>query len=136
MKKSFVILAMLMFTALLAGAAIMPGAGCHSDRDNPKDLLDTYFTAMIRQDFAAVYDCYYNNYRSKIGKDEYIKHRREAALLQAYRVKSISEQGNRAKAQVELTYAPSETLKRDRPYLTSVTEEMVREHGEWKIKVW
>ncbi len=137
MKKRFVILAMLTFTALLAGAAIMPRVGCHSDRDNPKDLLDTYFTAMLRQDYAAVYDCYYNAYRSRIGKDDYLRHRRGASVLQAYNVKSISKQSsNRAQAQVELTFAPSETLKRDRPYSTAVTEEMVREHGEWKIKVW
>jgi hypothetical protein len=121
---------------LLAGAAIMTGAGCHSDRDNPKDLLNTYFTAAIRQDYAAVYPCYYDAYRAKVSKDDYVLHRKDAAVLRAYRVQSITEQGNTARARVELTFAPSQKLKRDRPYSTAVTEEMARENGEWKIKVW
>ncbi len=121
---------------LLAVVAIMLGAGCHSDRDNPKDLLNTYFTAAVRQDYAAVYPCYYSAYQAKVSKDEYIRHRKEASVLRAYTVKSIMEQGNTARAKVELTFEPSQKLKRDRPVSTVVTEEMVRESGEWKIKVW
>lgn len=131
MKKGYMIL-----TTLLAGVAIMQGAGCHSDRDNPKDLLNTYFTAAVRQDYAAVYPCYYDAYRSKVKKGEYIRHRKEASVLRAYTVKSITEQGNTAQAQVELTFEPSKKLQRDRPFSAAVTEEMVHENGEWKIKVW
>ncbi len=114
----------------------MAGMGCHSDRDNPKDLLNAYFTAAVKQDYAAVYPCYYDAYRAKVSKDEYIRHRKDASVLQSYRVRWVSEQGNSAQARVELTFAPSKKLKRERPYTTAVTEEMVREHGEWKIKVW
>lgn len=131
MKSRYMILA-----TLLAGAAIMLGAGCHSDRDNPKDLLNTYFTAAIRQNYAAVYPCYYGAYQAKVSKDEYIRHRKEASVLRSYTLKSVTEQGNTARARVELTFEPSQKLKRDRPVSTVVTEEMVRESGEWKIKVW
>ncbi len=121
---------------LLAGAVILTGAGCHSDKDNPKDLLNRFFTAAIQQDYAAVYLCYYDTYKAKVSKDDYIRHRKDASVLQAYSVKSIAEQGNTAQAQVELTFGPSQKMKRDRPVLASVTEEMVHENGEWKIKVW
>ncbi len=131
MKGGYMIIA-----ALLAGAAIMSGAGCRSNRDNPKDLLNTYFQASIRQDYAAVYPCYYDAYREKVSRDEFIRHRRDASVLQAYRVKSISQRGDSAQARVELTFAPSQKLKREHPYSTAVTEEMVREDGEWRIKVW
>ncbi len=42
----------------------------------------------------------------------------------------------KAQARVDLLFGSSQKLKRDRPVLASVTEEMVRENGEWKIKVW
>ncbi len=126
----------MIIVAILAGAAIMTGTGCRSNRDNPKDLLNTFFQASIRQDYAAVYPCYYGAYRTRVSEDEFIRHRRDASVLQAYRVKSISQQGDTARARVDLTFAPSRKLKRDHPYSTAVTEEMVRENGEWKIKVW
>ncbi len=121
---------------LLTGAAIMLGAGCRTDRDNPKDLLNTYFMSAVKQDYAAVYPCYYDDYRAKVSRDDYIRHRKDASVLRAYRVESITQQGNTAQARVVLTFAPSKKLKRDDPYSVAVTEEMVRENGEWKIKVW
>ncbi len=126
----------MILATLLAIAAIMTAAGCHSDKGEPKDLLNRYFTAAIRQDYADVYPCYYDAYKAKVSKDEYIRHRKDASVLRAYTVKSITEQGSTAQAQVELTFEPSEKLQRDRPYSTAVTEEMVRENGEWRIKVW
>ncbi len=126
----------MILATLLVAAAIMTEASCHSDKDNPKDLLNRYFTAAIRQDYAAVYPCYYDAYKAKVSKDEYIRHRKDASVLRAYTVKSITEQGNTAQAQVDLTFEPSQKLQRDRPFSTAVTEEMVREDGEWKIKVW
>jgi hypothetical protein len=131
MKNRYMIIA-----ALLAGAAIMTGTGCHSNRDNPKDLLNTFFQAAIRQDYASVYPCYYDAYKAKVSEDDYIRHRKDASVLRSYTVKSITADGDTAHAQVELTFAPSKKLKRDRPFSTAVTEEMVRENGEWKIKVW
>jgi hypothetical protein len=121
---------------LLAGTMILTGAGCHSDKGSPKGLLNRYFSAAIRQDYAAAYLCYYDAYKAKVSQDDYIRHRKEASVLNSYAVKSITEQGNTAEAQVELTFGPSQKLKRDRPVSTAVKEEMVRENGEWKIKVW
>jgi hypothetical protein len=37
---------------------------------------------------------------------------------------------------VELTFGPSEKLNRKEPITTKVTEELIKEKGEWKIKVW
>ncbi len=126
-----------LLATLLLGAVIILGAGCHSsDKGSPKDLLDRYFPSAIKQDYAATYVCYYGAYHAKVGKDEYIRHRKEASPLLAYAVKSITENGGAAQAQVELTFGPSQKLRRTQPVTTSVKEDMVRENGEWKIKVW
>jgi hypothetical protein len=115
---------------------VMTGAGCHSDNGGPRNLLDRYFSSAVRQDYAAVYSCYYDAYKAKVNRDEYIRHRKEASVLTSYTVKSIREQGDTAQAQVELTFDKSQKLKRDHPVTASVKEDMVRENGEWRIKVW
>lgn len=115
---------------------IVTGAGCHSSNGSPQNLLDRYFSSAIRQDYASTYACYYKAYKAKVNKDEFIRHRREASVLTAYTVKSIDEQGDAAQAEVELTFEKSQKLKRDRPVTALVKEDMVRENGEWKIKVW
>lgn len=112
------------------------GAGRHSKSEGPNHLLDQYFSSAIRQDYDATYACYYDAYKAKVNKDEYIRHRKEASALKAYTVKSITEKGDTAQAQVELTFDKSQKLKRDHPVTASVKEDMVRENGEWKIKVW
>ena len=125
-----------LFTLFLFGIVLIIGAGCHSDKGSPQNLLDRYFSSAIRQDYAATYACYYKAYKAKVNMDEYIRHRKEASVLKAYAVKSISQQGDTAEAQVELTFDKSQKLKRDRPVTALVKEDMVRESGEWKIKVW
>ncbi len=57
-------------------------------------------------------------------------------MLQAYKVQSLTQQGDTAQAVVQLTFGPSQKLKRDRPVITTVKEEMIHENGQWKIKVW
>ncbi len=111
-------------------------AGCHSDRDNPKDLLNRYFTATLNKDYAATYACYYDAYKKRVSRDEYVRYRSEASVLKAYTIKSISKQGDFAQAEVELTFDASPKLKRDHPVTTLVKEDMVRENGAWKIRVW
>ncbi len=111
-------------------------AGCHSGSDNPKDLLDRYFISSVNKDYAATYTCYYDAYRKRVSRDEYIGHRNEASALKAYTIKSITRQGDTAQAEVELTFDASPKLKRDKPVTTVVKEDLVRENGEWKIKVW
>jgi hypothetical protein len=120
----------------LFGIVLIMGAGRHSRSEGPNTLLDRYFSSAIRQDYAATYACYYGAYKAKVNKDEYIRHRKEASVLKAYTVKSITEQADTAQAQVELTFEKSQKLKRDHPVTASVKEDMVRENGEWKIKVW
>jgi hypothetical protein len=120
----------------LFGIVIIIGSGCHSDKGGPKNLLDRYFSSAMRQDYAATYACYYGAYKAKVNKDEYVRHRKEASVLKAYTVKSITEQADTAQAQVELTFEKSQKLKRDHPVTASVKEDLVRENGEWKIKVW
>ncbi|HEX9113248.1 MAG TPA: hypothetical protein VF888_02790 [Nitrospirota bacterium] len=125
-----------LFAIFLLGIMIVTGAGCHSDKGSPQNLLDRYFSSAIRQDYGTTYACYYKTYKAKVNKDEFIRHRREASVLTAYTVKSIREQGDAAQAEVELTFDKSQKLKRDHPVTALVKEDMVRENGEWKIKVW
>ncbi len=122
---------------LVSGMILLAGAGCNkSNTASPKELLEKYFSSALRQDYAATYSCYYAPYHAKVSKEEYLKHRKEASVLQSYTINSITQDGDTAHAQVLLTFAPSEKLKRTTPVSTTVTEEMVRESGQWKIKVW
>jgi len=111
-------------------------SACHSDYDNPRDMLNRYFTAAIRQDYAAQYSCYHDAYRARVSKDDYIRHRGDASILLNYFVKSLDVTDDRAQATVLLTFAPSEKLKRSNPVEKTVVEDMLREGGEWRIKVW
>ncbi len=122
---------------LIAGLLLLTlGGGCHSKTSDPKEMLDRYFSSAIRQDYAATYDCYYAAYKAKVSKDEFIKHRKEASVLQSYKIVSLTQNGDTARAEVLLTFAPSEKLNRKEPVSTTVTENLVREGGQWKIKVW
>jgi hypothetical protein len=117
-------------------AASLFASGCHSGAASPKELLDRYFSSAVKQDYAAAYDCYYTAYKLKISRDEYIKHRKEASVLQSYRIASLRQDGGTAKGRVLLTFAPSARLGRKEPVTMTVTEKMVRENGGWKIRVW
>jgi hypothetical protein len=117
-------------------AASLFASGCHSGAASPKELLDSYFSSAVKQDYAAVYDCYYSAYKLKINRDEYITHRKEASVLQSYSIASLRQDGDTAQARVLLTFAPSARLGRKEPVAMTVTENMIRENDEWKIKVW
>ncbi|HMK60459.1 MAG TPA: NTF2-like N-terminal transpeptidase domain-containing protein [Dissulfurispiraceae bacterium] len=110
--------------------------GCKSTSGSPKDLLDKYFSSAIKQDYATTYSCYYAAYKKKVNEDEYVKHRKEASVLLAYKIVSLNQDDDKADAEVELTFGPSEKLNRKEPVKTTVKEEMVKEGGDWKIKVW
>jgi len=115
---------------------LVAGSGCNSRTASPKELIDKFFTSAVKQDYETSYSCYYAAYKVKVNKDEYIKHRKEASVLQSYKIISLTQQGNTAQAEVLLTFAPSEKLKRANPLSTTVKEDMLKENGEWKIKVW
>ncbi len=113
------------------------GAGCNnSSMASPKELLEKYFSSAVRQDYATTYSCYYAPYQAQVSKEEFLKHRKEASVLQSYKINSVKQDGDTARAEVLLTFAPSEKLKRTTPVSTTVAEDMVKEGGDWKIKVW
>jgi hypothetical protein len=117
-------------------AASLFASGCHSGDASPQELLDRYFSSAVKQDYGATYDCYYTTYKMKINRDEYIKHRKEGSVLQSYRIASLQQDGDTAQARVLLTFAPSARLARREPVAIIVTENMIRDNGAWKIKVW
>ena len=131
MRRHLWIMILLFGTALIAVSACSP-----KEKEGPKELLDKFFTSAIRQDYATTYTCYYDAYKTKVSQEDFIKHRREASVLQAYKIVSLTQKGDTAQAEVLLTFAPSEKLKREGPATTTVKEEMVRQKDGWKIKVW
>lgn len=98
--------------------------------------MDKYFTSAENQDYATTYTCYYDEYQKKIPKDEFIKERKDASLLKSYQILSLNIQKDKVQANVELTFAPSESLKRTQPVTVKVTEDLIKEKDGWKIKVW
>ena len=114
----------------------MAAGGCQRGTGTPKELLEKYFSSAVRQDYATTYACYYAAYKAKVNEDEYIKHRKEASALQSYSIVSLVRNGDTARAEAVLTFAPSEKLKRNKTVSTTVKEDLVKEGGEWKIKVW
>lgn len=117
-------------------AALLFVFGCTSATSTPEKLLNRYFSSAAKQDYATTYSCYYKSYKVKISRDEYVKHRKDASLLQNYKIVSIQEKGNTALADILLTFAPSQKLQRKEPVTVSVKEELIKEDGEWKVKVW
>ncbi len=127
------------FLALGMALAACVLGGCNSGtkgQGGPQSTLEKYFSSAARQDYATTYDCYYKLYHDKVSRDDFIKHRKEASLLKEYRIASVKQNGDTAQAVAMLTFAPSEKLHRTEPATVQVTEDMVRENGEWKIKVW
>ncbi len=132
MKKGPAFLIIVILTSV-----ILVGFGCSSESATPTALLEKYFSSAVNQDYATTYSCYYGAYKAKVDKDEYVKHRKEASVLQSYQIVSLNqENADNAQAEVRLTFAPSERLKRPESVTTTVKEELVKENGDWKIKVW
>ena len=132
MKKHFSLI------VIAALQLMIVGAGCKSGTTTtPREVLSKYFSSAVSQDYAATYNCYYGAYKAKISKDEYVKHRKEASALQSYDILAVNMDGDKAAhAEVKLTFAPSEKLGRKEPISAVVKEDMIKEEGEWKIKVW
>ena len=122
--------------ALFLGVLLLI-AGCQGNTAGPKNLLDKYFSSAVKQDYATTYTCYYAAYKAKVTQEEYVRHRKEASRLLSYKINSIkSSKSDTAEALVGLTFGPSEKLKRKEPVTVTLKEELIRENGEWKIKVW
>ncbi len=125
--------------AVLLVMAFMPLGGCNTggfSATSPRALLDRYFSSAVRQDYGAAYDCYYAAYKAKINRAEYIRHRKQdAAVLKEYKILSVSQTGDSARAKVLLAFGRAGQSKA-KPVDITVTENMVKENGDWKIKVW
>jgi len=126
-----------LFAIIATLTLLLAGVGCSSKAASPREVLDKYFSSAIRQDYQTTYTCYYDAYKAKVNTEEYIKHRKEASVLQSYKIISLNQtDNNTAHAEVLLTFAPSSILKRKEPVTTTVMEDLTKENGEWKIKVW
>ena len=127
---------LLWFIILFLGVMLI-GLGCQHDTAGPKDLLNKYFSSAIKQDYATTYTCYYDAYKAKVSREEYIRHRKEASVLLSHKIISIKMlKSDLAEAEVQLTFGPSEKLKRKEPATITVKEDLIKEKGEWRIKVW
>jgi hypothetical protein len=124
--------------SLVAALVLLAGSlgYYYFSQEGPRELLERYFSSAIKQDYGTTYACYYQEYAKKVPREDYIKHRKEGSLLQSYRIVSLNQKGNTAQAQVLLTFGPSERAGRKNPANVLVTEDMQREGGDWKIKVW
>src|SRR5690242_340515 len=109
MKKHLTyILALSMFLVVIL-------TGCASNEESAKALLDKFFSSAAKQDYSATYTCYYDEYQKKIPEDEFVKERKQASVLQSYRILELNVQKDKGQASVELTFAPSEKLNRPEP---------------------
>ncbi|HMK65446.1 MAG TPA: NTF2-like N-terminal transpeptidase domain-containing protein [Thermodesulfobacteriota bacterium] len=127
--------ALLVFIAVCWMGALV--TGCSHNTGGPTELLNKFFSSAVKQDYATTYTCYYEAYQAKVSKEEFVRHRKEASVLQSYKIISITmPDNNSAEADVQLTFGPSEKLNRKEPVTVNLKEAMVKEKGEWKIKVW
>jgi len=129
MKKYLIcILALSMF-------AIFSLSGCSPKEQSPRELVDKYFTTAQKQDYATTYTCYDAEYQKKVTKDDFISHRKEASVVQSYKVLQLDTQKDTGNATVEITFAASDKLKRTKPEIVKVTEDLIKQKDGWKIKV-
>lgn len=115
---------------------LLAPAACRRPEAGPRELLARYFSTAVRQDYAATWECYDHEYRSKVARDEFVQHRRDASRLQSWRVLALEDRGDRARAEVELVFAPLPRLGRSEPAKVAVEENLVREPDGWRVKVW
>jgi hypothetical protein len=116
---------------------LLLAAGCQQDTAGPKELLKKYFSSAVKQDYDSVYTCYYAPYKAKVSREEYLKHRKEASVLLSYKIISIKmPKSDLAEAEVQLRFGPSEKLMRKEPVTIALKEDLIKENGKWKIKVW
>ena len=110
-------------------------AGCSPKEQTSREALDKYFTSAQKQDYATTYTCYDTEYQKKVTRDDFISHRKEASVVQSYKVLQLDTQKDTAKATVEITFASSAKFKRTEPAIVKVNEDLVKQKDGWKIKV-
>jgi len=110
-------------------------SGCSPKGQSPQALIDQYFTSAQHQEYETTYTCYDSEYQKKVTKDEFVKHRKEASVVQSYKILKLDTQKETGQASVEITYTASEKFKRTEPVTIKVQEELIKEKDGWKIKV-
>ncbi len=122
--------------ALSVIIVLLSGIGCSTQHSGPKELLDKYFTSAQKQDYATTYTCYYQEYRKKVPQQEFVNRRKDASVVQTYKILELTTQANTGKALVQITFAPSAKMNRSEPQTVKIQEDLIKEGDEWKIKVW
>ena len=133
MRKIAALALLMAMLPQIAGCAVAQASG-YAGYASPRDTLQTYFGSAMKADYPTTYRAYYAHYRDLVARDEFVSHRKQASLLTAYRIDALSQSGESAVATATLTFAPrgGET----KPRVTVVREDLVRESGSWKIRVW
>lgn len=134
MRKTVRLLIPLPLIAALALAGCKAGAG-YPGLGTPRAALETYFSSARKADYATTYDCYYRHYKDLVPEQDYVSHRSQASVLRSYAIESLSEKGGSAEATVALAFGPKKGTATD-PSAVTVHEELVKENGAWRIKVW
>ena len=104
--------------------------------DAPRQALEQYFGSAMRGDYSATYRWYDDAYHAKVSRDDFVRHRREASVLQAFEILSLDADRDSGHATVRLTFAPSERLARTAAVTTTVREDLVRQRDGWRVRVW
>ena len=132
---------MALITVALAGligcASSAPsGMSGYPGFTSPRATLDTFFSAKMKGDYETTWRCYYKHYGDKVTKAEFIQHSKDdPTLLTAYEVRSIVESGTvGANARISLTFKTKDPKNPTRQ--VDVSEQLVNESGQWRIKVW
>ena len=125
----------LIYILTLSVFVIFSLSGCSPKGPNPQELLDQFFSSAQHQDYETTYTCYDSEYQKKVTKDEFISHRKEASVVQSYKVIQLDIQKETAKATVEITYTASEKFNRTEPVTITVQEDLIKQKDGWKIKV-
>lgn len=126
----------LLYILILSVVLTSSLTGCATKQDDARALLDKYFTSAMNEDYETTYTCYYNEYQKKIPKDEFVLNRKDASVVQSYKILQLDLQDDTGMAIIEITFAPSPKLNRSEPVTVKVQEDLVKEENSWKIKVW
>jgi hypothetical protein len=130
------LLAPLLALALLA----TPLAACtqrtaYPGYSTPRATLQTFFSSAQQLDYQTTYSCYYQRYRDLIPEQDFVSHRKQAAVLTGYRIDSLKVSGDSAVASATLTFAPK-TGSKNKPRTIEVREDLVKQAGAWRLRVW
>lgn len=115
-------------------AATSADSSAYEGMSTPKATLATFFESAKAQDYSATYDAYYDTYHERVTREDFVQHRRQAAVLKGYKIDSLRETGSSAEALVTLTFAATAPGAPDRT--VQVHESLVKQGSGWRVRVW